>query len=162
MEPITKDRSLSLLTDELLQNGLQGLCSLTELELSMRFGLNDQQSFFLVSLLELGRRQNRMRKEDRVTVRSSSDAGDLFSDLRYLDKEHFVVAFLNTKNQVIGKETMGIGSLNACIVHPRECLRQQSDTARLRSFADITIIEVLDHVVIGDGRHCSLKEMGVC
>jgi DNA repair protein RadC len=44
-------------------------------------------------------------------------------ELRYLQKEHFVCLFLNTKNHVIGQETLSVGSLNASIVHPREVFR---------------------------------------
>lgn len=187
MEPITKDRSLSLLADELLQNGLQGLCSLSELELSMRFGLNDRQSFFLVSLLELGRRQNRMRKEDKVVIRSPGDVFDYLSDMRFLDKEYFVVFFLNTKNEVISKETLGIGSLNACIVHPREVFKSairhgaaaiicahnhpSGDTTpspediqltrRLVESGQLIGIEMMDHLVVGAGRFVSIKEQGL-
>ena len=41
-------------------------------------------------------------------------------ELRYKKKEYFKVLLLNTKNHVISKEEVSIGSLNASIVHPRE------------------------------------------
>ena len=40
--------------------------------------------------------------------------------MRYLNQEHFIVLFLNTKNEVIKKKTVFVGSLNVSIVHPRE------------------------------------------
>jgi hypothetical protein len=53
----------------------------------------------------------------------SSRARDVYaatSDLRGARKEHFVTFHLNARNQVIARETVSIGSLNASIVHPRE------------------------------------------
>jgi len=40
--------------------------------------------------------------------------------MRDLKQEHFIAMFLNTKNQVIHRQTIFIGSLNASIVHPRD------------------------------------------
>ena len=48
----------------------------------------------------------------------------MMDELQHLAQEHFVCLFLNTKNQVIGKDTIFIGSLNASIVHPREVFRR--------------------------------------
>ena len=102
-------------------------------------------------------------------------------------EEHFCILCLNTKNKIVGVHTISIGSLNASIVHPREvfkaamlnnansiiCLHNhpsgdpkpsQEDikiTRRLVEAGEIIGIEVLDHVVIGDGRYISLKEQGM-
>jgi DNA repair proteins len=93
---------------------------------------------------------------------------------------------LNTKNQVIGRQTLSIGSLNASIVHPREvfraAIRRSSAsilcahnhpsgdptpspedillTKRLAEAGELIGIELLDHLVIGDNRYTSLKEAG--
>lgn len=45
-------------------------------------------------------------------------------EMESLHQEHFVALFLNTKNQIIHKQTIFIGSLNASIVHPRELYRE--------------------------------------
>ena len=107
--------------------------------------------------------------------------------LRYLSKEHFVCLFLNTKNHIIAQETLSVGSLNASIVHPREVFRAAIKcssasivcahnhpsgdptpspedirmTRRLCEAGEIVGIDVLDHVVIGDGQFVSLKEQGL-
>jgi hypothetical protein len=61
---------------------------------------------------------------EQPQCRSSRDSAALFR--RYLgptlDREHFVVALLDTKNKLIGLNTVSIGSLNASVVHPREVL----------------------------------------
>lgn len=40
-----------------------------------------------------------------------------------LDREHFLVVSLDTKNQPVSVNVCHIGSLNASLVHPREVLK---------------------------------------
>ncbi|KHF28037.1 hypothetical protein LR68_03097 [Anoxybacillus sp. BCO1] len=107
-------------------------------------------------------------------------------DMRFLSQEHFVVLYLNTKNQVMHKKTVFIGSLNASIVHPREvykeaikrsaasiiCIHNHPSgdptpsredievTRRLVECGRLVGIELLDHLIIGDKTYVSLKEKG--
>jgi DNA repair protein RadC len=114
----------------------------------------------------------------RPQLRSSQDAAALLQ--RYLagvDREHFVVLLLDRKNRLTGINTVSVGSLTASIVHPREVFKpailgnaaavilghnhpsgdpqpSQEDrvlTARLAEGGKLLGIEVLDHVIIGDG-----------
>lgn len=120
-------------------------------------------------------------------VRSPQDSYELFRDyLGEVDREHFVVACLDTKNQPTNISTAHIGSLNASIVHPREVLKTAilsnaasiicchphpsgdptpspediEITERLAAACKLLSIELLDHIIIGDGRFISLKEKG--
>lgn len=103
-----------------------------------------------------------------------------------VDCEHFVVVCLDTKNQPTSINVCHIGSLNASIVHPRECFkpailsnaasilvghnhpsgdpaasREDIDvTSRLKEAGKILGIDLLDHIVLGDGKYISLKEKG--
>lgn len=57
-------------------------------------------------------------------VHSPLDAVEMFRIyLEGVDREHFVVMCLSTKNDVNCIEIIHIGSLNACITHPREVLK---------------------------------------
>ena len=57
-------------------------------------------------------------------VRSPRDAYELIQDfLGDVDREHFIVLCMDTKNQPTCIQTVHIGSLNASIVHPREVLK---------------------------------------
>ncbi len=111
----------------------------------------------------------------------------LMEHLRYLDREHFLVVLLNTKNKVVGVSTVSIGSLNATVVHPREVLKpailagaasfivvhnhpsgdplpSQEDlqvTRRLHDAAGVMGIQLRDHVVIGDDCYTSFREKGL-
>lgn len=90
------------------------------------------------------------------------------------------------KNQVLHKQTIFIGSLNASIVHPREVFKEafrrsaasiicihnhpsgdptpsREDievTKRLAESGKIIGIDVLDHLIIGENKFVSLKEKG--
>ncbi|KMY55631.1 DNA repair protein RadC [Bacillus sp. FJAT-27231] len=120
-------------------------------------------------------------------VRSPEDGYRLFKQfLGELDREYFVVMCLDTKNQPTAINICHIGSLNASIVHPREVMKAailsnaasillchnhpsgQSDesredvevTKRLVEAGKVIGIDVIDHLVIGDGEFVSLKEKG--
>jgi DNA repair protein RadC len=110
----------------------------------------------------------------------------VMNDMRFLSQEHFVCLYLNTKNQVLHKQTIFIGSLNASIVHPREVFREalkrsaasiiclhnhpSGDPAPSREDIEVTKrlvecgkmigIDVLDHLIIGENKFVSLKEKG--
>ncbi|MBW5447859.1 DNA repair protein RadC [Cohnella sp. CFH 77786] len=156
-------------------------------ELTHISGIGPAKALELQACLELGRRVARSRLPEAAAIASPQDAADLLmEELRRLREEHFVVLFLNTKNRVIGRQTLSIGSLNASIVHPREVFRaairrssasilcahnhpsgdptpSSEDvqlTRRLAQAGEVVGIELLDHIVIGDNRFISLKELG--
>lgn len=167
--------------------GLRGLVDLSIEELTEINGIGPAKAIQLKAGIELGRRLANSRFTMPVIIRSPQDAAEILTEqLRYLQKEHFVCLFLNTKNHVIGQETLSMGSLNASIVHPREVFRAAikcssasiicahnhpsgdptpspediSLTSRLLKAGEIVGIEVLDHLIIGDNGFVSLKEQG--
>lgn len=167
---------------------LKGLNEMRIEQLTAIKGVGPAKAMQIQAGVELGRRLTRSAPEERYTIRSPGDAAELLmEDLRYLDKEHFVCLYLNTKNHVIGRETISVGSLNATVVHPREVFRsaiQRSSasilcahnhpsgdptpshedtelTQRLLEAGEIIGIDLLDHLVIGDGVFVSMKERGL-
>lgn len=102
------------------------------------------------------------------------------------DKEQFMLLSLNTKNGVIAIRIISLGSLNGSIVHPREVFKSAivdsaahiiiahnhpsgdpapsrediETTKKLVETGKIIGIDVLDHVIIGEGKHFSMKETG--
>ncbi|HZG77196.1 MAG TPA: DNA repair protein RadC [Paenibacillus sp.] len=185
----TRSESAVTLSQRLLleSGGLRGLSDLTVEQLCERRGVGPAKALQLLAALELGRRMARTELEASPILRSPEDVSTLLmEDLRYLQQEHFVALFLNTKNRVIGRETLSVGSLNAAIVHPREVFRAAVKrsaasiicahnhpsgdptpspediqlTNRLTEAGHIIGIEVLDHVIIGDRRYVSMKERG--
>ncbi|WP_138496240.1 RadC family protein [Paenibacillus pinistramenti] len=167
---------------------IRGLVDLSLDELMEIKGIGEAKAIQLLAGIEIGRRLARSVRRDAVVIRSPKDAAEIVMDqLRYLNKEHFICLFLNTKNHLIGQETLSIGSLNASIVHPREVFRAAVKcssasivcvhnhpsgdpspspediqiTKRLCEAGEIIGIDVLDHLIIGDGRFVSLKEQGL-
>ncbi|WCK56879.1 DNA repair protein RadC [Aneurinibacillus sp. Ricciae_BoGa-3] len=166
---------------------LRGLKSISYEELTAIKGIGPAKALLLIAGLELGKRISGESGSVRPAVRSPQDVANvMMEEMRFLTQEHFVCLYLNTKNQLIGRTTVFIGSLNSSIVHPREvfkeairkssasvvCLHNHPSgdptpsredvevTHRLQEAGRILGIDVLDHVIIGDGRFYSLKEKG--
>jgi DNA repair protein RadC len=166
---------------------LRSLVDMSKDQLTQIKGIGNAKALQIQASIELGRRLARSTHNEAVTIRSPESVANLMrEELRYLQKEHFVCLFLNTKNHVIGQETLSMGSLNASIVHPREVFRaaiKRSSasiicvhnhpsgdpapspediqlTHRLAEAGAIIGIEVLDHIIIGDYKFVSLKEQG--
>ncbi|GIP39196.1 UPF0758 protein YsxA [Paenibacillus sp. J31TS4] len=185
----TYQESAVLLAQRLLKEAgsLRGLVEMSHEELTRIKGIGAAKALQLKAGIELGRRLAASSPEMRSVIRSPHDVFALLGEeLRYLQKEHFVCLFLNTKNQVVARETLSMGSLNASIVHPREvflaaikrssasliCVHNHPSgdpspspedidiTRRLADAGSLLGIDVLDHVIIGDGTYYSLKENG--
>ncbi len=185
----TKDESSVHLAQRILNEsgGLRRLAESEWEELTRIRGIGPAKALQLQAAIELGRRVARSRLPDTVKITCPQDAANLLmEELRHLKEEHFVCLFLDTKNQVIGRQTLSIGSLNASIVHPREvyraAIRRSSAsilcahnhpsgdptpspedialTRRLSEAGELLGVELLDHLVIGDNRYTSLKETG--
>ncbi|WP_338083457.1 RadC family protein [Fictibacillus nanhaiensis] len=185
----TKQMSAIQLSHHIIQHfeGLRQFKDATIGELKEINGIGPAKAVELLAAIEIGKRISRLQFEERYTIRSPEDgARYLMDELRFLHQEHFVCLYLNTKNQVLHKKTVFIGSLNTSIVHPREVFKEglkrssasiicfhnhpSGDPAPSREDIEVTKrlvecgkmlgIEVLDHIIIGDQKYVSLKEKG--
>jgi DNA repair protein RadC len=168
--------------------GLRYLYDRSEEELSAVKGIGQAKIAQIKSALELGRRLNSLNPEQRPRITSPQDAANLMmSRLRFEEQEHFVVLLLNTKNEVLRETTVSVGTLDMSVAHPREVFRDAirrssagillahnhpsgdpqpspEDVQLTRQLAEagkLLGIEVVDHVIIGDGRFVSLREKGL-
>ncbi|MFC3040020.1 DNA repair protein RadC [Virgibacillus xinjiangensis] len=185
----TKEESVMALAQRVLMHfeGLKLLNDAAIEELVAIRGIGLAKGVQMLAAIEFGKRMNQYKPNERYVIRSPEDGADyVMEEMRSLNQEHFVVLFLNTKNQIIHRQTIFIGSLNASIVHPREVFREavkrsaaslivahnhpsgdpspsQEDihvTRRLAESGKMIGIELLDHLVIGDRKFVSLKEKG--
>lgn len=185
----TKEESVLQLANRILIHfdGLRMLKGATLSELTSIKGIGKAKAIQILSAIELGNRISNSSFEDRYVIRSPEDGAKyVMNDMRFLTQEHFVCIYLNTKNQVLHKKTVFIGSLNASIVHPREVFKEalrhsaasvicfhnhpsgdpgpsKEDievTRRLVEAGKIIGIELLDHLIIGENKFVSLKEKG--
>ncbi|WP_042375644.1 RadC family protein [Neobacillus jeddahensis] len=164
---------------------IQEVLDVTEEELLVIKGIGKVKAQQIIAALKLAR-LNPSTTEQRFAIRSPEDAYNYLKDMQYLKREEFVCLGLNTKNEVLFRETIFTGSLNASIVHPRETFlalikrscasaivahnhpsgqpdpsREDIEvTKRLAEVGKVVGIEILDHVIIGHERFVSLKEKG--
>ena len=166
---------------------LQNLTRYTFEELCDIKGIGPAKAVSIMAVVELSRRLN-VDGAIPTTVRSPQDVKRLLIDrFRFEERERFFAVLLNTKNHCMGVEEVSVGSLNSSIVHPREvfkaairrsaatlivahnhpsgdCTPSREDvevTRRLCEAGRVLGIEVLDHVIFGDGVILSLKEKGL-
>jgi len=168
--------------------GLRNLPFLSLEELQENKGIGPDKAVMIKAALELGSRLATTPPERGDSITSPRQAADLFmEELRYKKKEYFKILLLNTKNQVISKEEISVGSLSASIVHPREIFNipmrksaaslilfhnhpsgdpspSQEDLAVTRRLVDagnILGVSIRDHIIIGDGCFFSFREKGL-
>ncbi|HET7579549.1 MAG TPA: DNA repair protein RadC [Bacillales bacterium] len=185
----TKEESVLQLSQRLLHHfqGLRLLNGASVEELTSIKGIGPTKAVQILASLELGKRVSGMQAAERTAIHSPETGAELVMDeMRFLSQEHFVCLYLNTKNEVLHRQTVFIGSLNASIVHPREVFKEAfrrsaasvicfhnhpsgdpnpsrediAITERLVECGKMLGIEVLDHIVIGDRKFISLKEKG--
>ena len=146
-------------------------------------GMGPARAAQLLAAAELGRRLW-PDGESASLVRGPETVFDLTRDIRATNREHFVGFYLNSRNQVLRREVISIGSLNASIVHPREVYQpaiavsaaslilahnhpsgdptpSEEDlaiTRRLIEAGRILGIEVLDHVIVARDAYASFRE----
>lgn len=123
----SKNESVLTLANKLLVHfdGLRLLKDASLDELKEMKGIGTAKAIQLMAAIELGRRVSNLEFTDRYCIRSPEDAAKyMMNEMRFLTQEHFVCLYLNTKNQVMHKQVVFIGSLNASIVHPREVYKE--------------------------------------
>ena len=168
--------------------GLPGLARASFVELQAEKGLGKAKTAQLKAALELGRRILLAAPEDRSAVRSPADVAQLLmAEMAHLGQEHFRVLYLDTRNRLLGSETVYVGSLNASHIRVSEVFRDAVKrncaaiivvhnhpsgdptpspedvevTSRLVAAGNLLDIEVLDHLIVGQQRFVSLRERGL-
>ena len=159
-----------------------GLTKATYKELKSTFGLGAAKACEVVACFELGRRllQN---KKSRIYL-TPKDIWKELKNIRSNKKEHFIIFFLDARNQEIKREIISVGSLNVNLVHPREVFEpavrylaaqvilahnhpagdtnpSEQDikiTKRLVRAGDILGIDIIDHIIVTKDDFFSFKE----
>ena len=138
-------------------------------------GLGAAKATQLMASFELWRRQ--FEVSERPIIDSAEKAVELLGDIRSKKQEYFVCLTLDGANRLIAKRVISIGTLTASLVHPREVfaeaitdraasiivahnhpsgnlepsLADKEVTERLRQAGEILGIEILDHLILGEG-----------
>ncbi len=159
-----------------------GLAKASVKELKSTFGLGAAKACEIVACFELGRRL--LQNKQSVLLLTPKDVWDELKDIRDNKKEHFVIFFLDSRNQEIKREIISVGSLNANLVHPREVFEpavrhlaaqviiahnhpagdpepSEDDlvtTKQLTEAGKILDIEVVDHIIVTKSNYFSFKD----
>lgn len=167
--------------------GLTGLSRASFRELCAENGLSTAKVSQLKAALEIGRRLQLESPQERPQILSPADAANLLMiEMQALEQEHLKVILLDTKHRVLEIPTIYKGSLNASVVRVGELFREavransaaviiahnhpsgdptpsREDMAITQQMVEagrLLDIDVLDHIVIGQGRFVSLLERG--
>ena len=180
--------AVELASEVISESGdLFGLHNASVHDLVRLHGIGEVKACIILAAVEFGKRMGRVRNPGRPVISSPADVdGLLRGRIANLDRENFVALLLNIKNEVIEFPTISVGTLSSSLVHPREVFKpairasaagvvlahnhpsgrvepsreDREVTSRLTEAAKIIGIEVLDHVILGDG-YFSMKEHGM-
>lgn len=170
---------LEVAAEILKKHPMKKLISLNYKEISEIKGIGPGKACSLLAAMELTKRALEVEDNNLPMINSAKDAVAQLQELRTAKKEHFVVLYLNARNQLVHKETISIGTLNASLVHPREVFKPAIDclasniilahnhpsgdveaseedielTRRIKRAGDIIGIEVIQHIIISNNNY---------
>lgn len=186
----TRGENVMRLAERLLHDfrNLTGLLRADVSELSALHGMGESKALTIKAALELGRRLSIESPEERPAVKSPADAANLLSvEMAALEQEEMRVMLLDTRNRVVATRRIYAGNVNSAIVRVgelfRDAIRQNCAaiivahnhpsgdpspspedvrvTEEIVKAGKLLDIDVLDHLIIGQGRFVSLKERGL-
>ncbi len=155
-------------------------------ELMQISGVGPAKATTILAAVELGKRVFQARPNDRTPIESPGAAADILSqDLMWEVQERFAVLLLDVKNCLIGTRVITIGTATETLAPPREIFREVIRQGATRlivahnhpsgnvepSTADIDLtrqllagaqylgIPLVDHLILGNGNHQSLREI---
>jgi DNA repair protein RadC len=167
--------------------GLHGLVRATCDDFMRIAGVGRAKGAQIVAALELGRRTLSRSPSTRPQLRCPRDAADyLLPGFGSRPTEQVGVVLLDSKHRVLRTTIVASGTLNAASVEPRDVFREaavggaaaivlfhnhpsgdpspspddQELTRRLAAAGALMGIDVVDHIILGDGCYCSFKETG--
>lgn len=164
---------------------LEVLRDISVQELMQIHGIGEAKASTILAAIELGKRVLHSRPVDRTVVDDPAVAAAAFShDLMWQPNERFAVLLLDIKHRMLGTELISVGTATETIAHPRDIFRAAvrhgavrvivahnhpssnlepsaediALTRQLLAGARILGIPVLDHLILGNGNHVSLRQ----
>ena len=187
----TQEKSALELANDILSVSGDGLIHLADCsieELTSVKGMGTAKACQLMAAIELGKRVATCPRKEKPVISSPEDVARLFMEkMRYYKKEYFKVLLLDSKGKVIEESDVSVGDLNSAVIHPREVFLQAvrrsaaavvllhnhpsgdpqpsiqdiETTERLMESAKVLGINIVDHIIIGDGIYVSMKSEGL-
>ncbi|MDE7113458.1 MAG: DNA repair protein RadC, partial [Acetatifactor sp.] len=169
------------------REGLLGLYDVTAEELMQIKGIGEVKAVKLKCLTELSMRISRSSAKEGLVFNSPGLVAQYFMELlRHRDTECVYLVGLDTRGRLIGEKKISEGSVRMSLISPREifleALRMHAVnillvhnhpsgdptpgkydrelTQNVSSLGAMMDILLLDHIIIGDNRYTSFKELG--
>jgi len=182
-----KGESVMVTSQKLLSRfgNLKGVANASIEELTQTKGIGPAKAAQIKAALELSKRLEADADDKPMPLLKSPEdvAAAVRNRLKGKKKEHFMVLCLDTRNRLISCRPVSIGSLDTSVVHPREVFKEAVSssaasvifvhnhpsgdpepskedielTRRLARAGEIMGIDVLDHIIVCDKKHLSLK-----
>jgi DNA repair protein RadC len=167
---------------------LEALVDASLEDLQMIRGIGPAKACQIKAMLEITRRITDQTVRSSLKKKKLLSPADVYtllkSHISHHKKEHFILVSFDTRNNVLGIDTISIGTLNASLVHPRELFEiairrhaaaviiahnhpsgdpDPSDedirvTSKLMEAGKLLGIQVLDHIIVGEGCFYSFSE----
>jgi len=165
--------------------GVHGLTRLHRAQLAALPGVGPALASRVLAAVELGRRTLTHSPPERPQLLSGRACAEYLAPLYGAHPvEQFGVVLLDTRRRVLATRVISTGLVDASMAHPREVFREaviasaaavvvfhnhpsgdptpsQDDlalTRRLVGAGEVVGIEMVDHVILGDVRYCSMRE----
>lgn len=166
------------------KNGsLRFLQELSIQELTKIKGIGKVKAIQLKAICELAKRMNRPIEKINVKIRTSDDVAKLLmGEMKYEKREIAKLLILNNKNEILRIKDVSFGGTNYAVIEPKEVLvdaikmgapkiilahnhpsgdptpskEDYETTEKIYNSAEMLGIQLLDHIVIGDGKYSSI------
>lgn len=177
---IAQEVLLKSLTNE--NNSLRSLQNITVKELMSIKGLGKVKALQIKAVCEIAKRMSVPMKQN-ITIKTPENVADiLMEELRYEKREIIKLILLNSKNLIIRMKNVSIGSTNQALIDIKDILQEAiicgapkmilvhnhpsgdsnpskediNTTRNILEISRILGIQLLDHIVIGDGNFTSI------
>lgn len=175
----TKEENVIDMSNRLISKyGLDKLSDLSLNELQEIKGIGPAKAMQIKALFEFSKRHSKaVKTKEIVTIEKPEDVYNYFVDeLKDKKKEHFYALLLDSKNKIIKKDLVSVGTLDSSLVHPREVFKEaiknsaagiilvhnhpsgdpepsENDveiTQKIAKAGNLLNIKILDHVIIAE------------
>lgn len=159
-------------------------------ELSSQKGIGKAKAIKLKACFELSKRihLSQLMKGQEFYFKTADDIANYFMPmLRFRNQEYLMCLYLNTRGKMLRSETISMGDIEGSMFYPREVFKSAISTSasaiaivhnhpsgdptpsdmdikaskKLKEVGNLLGISIMDHVIIGDGKYCSMKEIGL-
>ncbi|MDO5293856.1 MAG: DNA repair protein RadC [bacterium] len=168
--------------------GLLVLHHISLKELTNVSGIGTVKAIQILCIAELNKRMTKAKRKDGVRLLSPETVASYYmEDMRHLTTEQILLVMIDSKSKIIKEDIISTGTVNASILAPREIFIKAlsfgavniillhnhpsgdptpstediKTTNRIKEAGSIIGIKLMDHIIIGDNKYISLKEIGL-